>query len=350
MDTDRADQPTRLRSIVGAALLADFASTRGLGLPEVLRDTGIRESDLNEPTAEITLGQEVALMRNVVRGVGDEPGQGLLAGLLCHPPSMGVLGFALMTCPTFGHAVDIATRYADLSFTAARLSTRRIGDEFWVLRDDQALPSDIRTFALERDLAAVATVQQDLLSTKLPVVRVEVTVAPHPIYEMFGAIFGVDDIRFDADTSYLVIPANTLDMPLPQANTATARYYEQQCADLMERRRSRVGVSGQVRKLLIRRGGVADQTHIAADLDISVRTLRRRLADEGTTFRELSNETVGMLAEELLVAGLTVEQVADRLGYSSVSAFGSAFRSWKGQSPGHFARINRGRATVRVGA
>ncbi|RDI67603.1 hypothetical protein DFR76_103674 [Nocardia pseudobrasiliensis] len=48
---------------------------------------------------------------------------------------------------------------------------------------------------------------------------------------------------------------------------------------------------------------------------LGVRTLRRRLSDEGTTFRELANETIGMLAEELLIAGLTVEQVADRLGY-----------------------------------
>ncbi|MBU3065280.1 hypothetical protein KO481_27605 [Nocardia sp. NEAU-G5] len=52
----------------------------------------------------------------------------------------------------------------------------------------------------------------------------------------------------------------------------------------MQSRRSRTGPSGQVRELLIRRGAVSDQAHIAADLDISVRTLRRRPAGEGTTF------------------------------------------------------------------
>jgi AraC-like DNA-binding protein len=116
----------------------------------------------------------------------------------------------------------------------------------------------------------------------------------------------------------------------------------------MQRRRTRTGLGGQVRELLIRRGGVADQTHIAADLDLSVRTLRRRLAGEGTTFREVSNETVGLLAEEMLIAGLTVEHAAERLGYSSVSAFTSAFRSWRGQSPGQFARIHRGRTSAQV--
>lgn len=348
MDTDRADETMRLRSIGSAALLVDFASSRGMTSADALRGTGIREEDLGEQTAEITHAQEIALIRNIVHGVDDEPGQGLLAGLMCHTTSLGVLGFAIMSSPTLGHALNIALRHADLTYTVANHTMRMVGDEAWVVRDDRALPEDIRTFALERDLGAISTVQQDLMSTKPPVLRAHLALPPHPIYEMFGAVIGVDDVRFGEDQSVMVFTAGALDMPLPQANIAVARYYEQQCEDLMQRRRSRIGVSGRVRKLLIRRGGVADQTHIAADLDVSVRTLRRRLADEGTTFRELSNETVGMLAEELLVAGLTVEQVADRLGYSSVSAFGSAFRSWKGQSPGHFARINRGRAAVRV--
>ncbi len=286
-------------------------------------------------------------MSNVVTGIEDEPGLGLLAGLLCHPPAMGVLGFALMSSATLRHAMDIALRYTDLSFTAASHSIEENGDQVWVLRDDSMLPEHLRRFALERDLAAIATMQQDLLPMRIPAIRVELFVEAHPIYEMFGAVFGVEDVVFSAPKSRIAFKASTLETPLPQSNISTARFYEQQCNDLMESRHSRGGLSGRVRQLLIRHGGSADQTRIAADLDVSVRTLRRRLAEEGTTFRELSTETVGLLAEELLIAGLTVEQAAERLGYSSVSAFASAFRTWKGQSPGHFGRLHRGRATVR---
>ena len=62
---------------------------------------------------------------------------------------------------------------------------------------------------------------------------------------------------------------------------------------------------------------------------------------EGITFRELENETFGVLAEELLAAGLSVAQVAARLGYSSSSALTHAFKSWKGMAPGSFARSRR---------
>ncbi|WP_067547777.1 AraC family transcriptional regulator [Nocardia crassostreae] len=337
----------RLRSITSTALLVDFALGRGLPLASVLKGTGIREVDLRDPSFEITVGQEFSVTRNVVEGIEDEPGLGLLAGLLCHPPSLGVMGFALMSSMNMRHAMDIAQRYSDLTFTTAPHQIEDRGAEVWVVRDDSVLPPEIRRFTLERDLAAIATVQQDLLPMRIPTVRVELNVEAHPIYEMFGAVFGVEDVHFSMPRSQIGFQASTLQTPLPQANLSTARFYEQQCADLMESRRSRSGLSGRVRQLLIRHGGSADQTRIAADLDVSVRTLRRRLAEEGTTFRELSTETVGMLAEELLIAGLTVEQAAERLGYSSVSAFASAFRSWKGQSPEHFGRLHRGRAPVR---
>ncbi|WP_405492613.1 AraC family transcriptional regulator [Nocardia sp. NBC_00511] len=338
------EELAQLRSITSTALLADFALGRGLSLQSILRDSGLRETELRDPSAEITMGQEFSVMRNVVAGIDDEPGMGLLAGLLCHPPSMGVLGFALMSSSNLRHAMDIALRYADLSFTAARHYSENRGDQVWVVRDDSMLPEDLRRFTLERDLAAIATIQQDLISVRIPAVKVELYVDAHPIYEMFGAVFGVDEVSFGMPQSRMAFQASALETPLPQANLSTARFYEQQCTDLMESRRSRSGLSGRVRQLLIRHGGSADQTRIAADLDVSVRTLRRRLAEEGTTFRELSLETVGMLAEELLIAGLTVEQAADRLGYASVSAFASAFRTWKGQSPGHFGRMHRGRA------
>jgi len=343
-----SEESPRVRSISGVALLVDFARSRGLSVPSLLPGTGISESQLEDPNAEITLAQEISLTRNVVAAIDDEPGLGLMAGLMCHPPNFGVMGFAIMSSPSIRQAAQTCIQYTDLTCTFAEHTIEDHGDEFWFIRDDHAVPADLHRFVLERDLAAIATIQQDVLGSRLPAIRVEIALEAHPIYEMFGALLGVEKILFGMEQTVLVGYSSSLNLPLPQANPTTARFYEHQCAELMQRRRSRTGLSGRVRELLIHRGGVADQVHIAADLDISVRTLRRRLAGEGTTFREVSNETVGLLAEEMLIAGLTVEHAAERLGYSSVSAFTSAFRSWRGQSPGQFARIHRGRTSARV--
>ncbi|MFI5776710.1 AraC family transcriptional regulator ligand-binding domain-containing protein [Nocardia sp. NPDC051570] len=336
--------PRQLRSITGAALLTKFAVSRGMTMPAVLQHTGIAEGQLQDPSAEITLDQEITLIRNIVTETGHEPGLGLMAGLLCHPPSLGVLGFAVMSSSTLRHALEIVVRYADLLFTATHFALEDHDDELWLVRDHDAVPNDLKQFLAERDFAALPTIQHDLFPVRVPTLRFEIAGKPHPVYEMFGALFGTDNIIFNAPQSIVVWHSSALDVPLPQANPATAQFYEQQCAELIQRRHKRNGLSGRVRELLIRHRGVTAQTRVAADLGVSVRTLRRRLADEGITFRELNNETMGMLAEELLLAGLTVEQTADRLGYGSASAFTSAFRSWKGQSPGLFARANRGRA------
>jgi AraC-like DNA-binding protein len=193
---------------------------------------------------------------------------------------------------------------------------------------------------MERDLAATFTVQLDLIPVPLPVRRAEVTFAPDPAYAEFAAAAGVELI-FSQPQSSIVIDASILNTPLPQANPHVASVCVRQCAELLSRRQERLGVSGKVRELLLRRGAIAAQPNIAANLGISVRTLRRKLADEETTFRELSNETFGGLTEELLAAGLTVEHIAARLGYSGAPALTHAFKSWRGTTPGRYARQRR---------
>ncbi|MGH3646592.1 MAG: helix-turn-helix domain-containing protein [Micromonosporaceae bacterium] len=139
------------------------------------------------------------------------------------------------------------------------------------------------------------------------------------------------------------LDAALLDVPMPQANPHTDAICERQCADMLQRRRQWLGLAGQVRDLLLRRRAVAEQEDVAAELHLSVCTRRRRLAEEGTSYRELAAETAGLLAEEPLAAGLTVEDVAHRLGYSTASTFTYAFKQWKGTTPGAYARARPSR-------
>lgn len=82
-----------------------------------------------------------------------------------------------------------------------------------------------------------------------------------------------------------------LDAPLPQADPVTARELEQQCMRLLEFRRRRRGVAGHVRSLVLAElDGSPTMDRIAAQLHVDPRTLRRQLAAEGTSFRELIDE------------------------------------------------------------
>ncbi|WP_162958549.1 AraC family transcriptional regulator [Nocardia yunnanensis] len=330
-----------VRSIHSAATLVDFAVSRSMTVAAALAETGLTAADLEDTDREIEVGQEFRIIENILDTTGDEPGMGLLAGFSVHLPMLGPLGIALGSCATVREMAELWARYAELSFAYCRVDIADAGDRVLVGLEPGALPERLRRFALEHDLAVLRTVQRELLNWDVLVHRLEVALPYASVYEAVGVLLGIAAIDFDRPASTLFLDAADLQRPMPQANSILRRQYERQCADIVERRRARIGLAGRVRALLLRRDRGVDQATVAADLHMSVRTLRRRLAQEGTSFRELSGETTVLLAEELLATGYTVDAVAARLGYTSVSAFATAFRDWKGQTPGQFAQSRR---------
>ena len=78
---------------------------------------------------------------------------------------------------------------------------------------------------------------------------------------------------------------------------------------------------------------------VARALELSVRTLRRRLEEAGTSFREVSDRLRAQAAQRLLhEQGLTVAEASRQLGFSDVRAFRRAFKRWLGQVPGEVRR------------
>jgi len=95
--------------------------------------------------------------------------------------------------------------------------------------------------------------------------------------------------------------------------------------------------SYQARVLDLIRNGLTQQDAVAYRLSISVATLRRRLEEEGTSFRDLMSGHVLEQAMMLLRKGYSVSQVGEVLNYSDVRAFNRAFKRMTGQTPAQFA-------------
>ncbi|MEU1229159.1 AraC family transcriptional regulator [Streptomyces sp. NPDC005828] len=317
-----------------------LAADHGVPAGTCLAGTGLSAEELHGAGTEVTARQELVLVGNMLDALGNPPGLGIEAGQLYHLTTYGIWGFALVSSPTLRSAVGTALRFVDLSYSLGRIRPREEADDVRLVLDAPDVPPALRRFFVERDAAGIATIQRELLASPAPFREVAFAFPPPAGGTgRYEELFGVAP-TFDAEETLIGIEPSRLDLPLPQANAHTEALALAQCRELLARRRARTGLAGRVRDVLV---GLLperpDADEVAARLHLATRTLRHRLAAEGTSYRALLSEVREHLAEELLItAGLPVEQIARRLGYVEVSSFSQAFRQWKGVGPREYRK------------
>ncbi|BBX65699.1 AraC family transcriptional regulator [Mycobacterium saskatchewanense] len=336
------------RNIASVALMTEFAREHGLAVADALEGSGLSEGALQDHDRMIMGRQELAVATNLVNRLGDPANLGMRVGRGYYVGSFGIFGFACLTSSTLGDAVRFAARFYELSYGFCLPSVTVEGPVAALRLDLPDLTGPVADFLVRRDLAAIARVMAELLGRPIPFTAVEFA-GPEPSSGDAEAreAFGVTP-RYGSPANVARWPAALLDSRLPQASEMSAAMCEQQCHDLLERRRQRTGVARRVRERL---ASIDGEPHtiavVARQLAMSERTLRRRLAEENTSFRELVEEVHRVLAEELLATGaLSVEDVALRLGYAEATSFIAAFKRWTGTTPARYQRAAAPRARL----
>jgi AraC-like DNA-binding protein len=144
-------------------------------------------------------------------------------------------------------------------------------------------------------------------------------------------------IKFDRPANRLIFAAKLLDTPLKTADPIATQLARAQC----ERELAAIvdaGFPGRVRAAIARRAeGVPSLAEVARELHVSTRTLKRKLADRGTTFSAILDDVRRQRALLLLDnRELSIGEIAGKLGYSEVPNFTRAFRKWTGTTPGAY--------------
>lgn len=323
------------RSSATGRHVVEVAEQHGLDAMTCLAGTGLSPDDLSNPNREINPAQELAIIRNVIAHLGNRPGLGMEAGSRYSLADTGILGYALMSSPTFGDAVDVAWRYSALSASYLNLAAPEVvGGEAVVAIDDTHIPPDVRQFLIERDFGMAVRILPMLIGSHHRPMAFRI--------ELADLTLPVESIEFDNISvavvtgvrNALVFPADLIDQPMPAADPQTAAICIRECEQLLDRRRTRRGVAAAVRSRIIQNSAqIPSMAEVAKSLSITERTLHRRLTAEGTSFRALLDEVRATLAAELLDSGFTVEETARRLGYSETAAFTRAHIRWNGHPP-----------------
>ncbi|MEV6235350.1 AraC family transcriptional regulator [Lentzea sp. NPDC051838] len=325
---DLSGQPPEFRrGTAGVRAMVEVGAQHGVGARECLHSTGISPEMLHDGSV-VSGAQELAVAANLVTATGHAPGVGFAVGERLSLRAYGVWGFALLTCPTVRGAVEFGLRYLPLTYAVTGLSMRVRGDEAALIVDDGPGQEELGPFLVEREIAVTTGILRTILDESPPSMRVELRSSP--VSADYGQALGAP-VEFDAPHNAIVTDTAVLDLPLPQADPLTTTVCERACRSLLLERRS-PRVARDVRAVIA--DGVTDAGLIAARLHLSPRTLRRHLAVEGTSLRQLVDEARRFQAIELMTQHrLSVEQVALRLGYADAATFIRAFRRWTGTTP-----------------
>jgi AraC-like DNA-binding protein len=307
---------------------------------------GLFRAQLRDPYAAVSLHRYVAFLEAAASRVGD-PGFGMRVGTLLRPPDLGPAGLLFATAPTMRKGLQRFGRYLATIQGATQADLRGAGDaEGWVYRIEDATIWP-RAQDCELTLSTMCSLIRARLGQRWAPVEVHFEhggVRRDPaLRDVFRA-----PVRFNQPMTQLLIPTADLDRPLRTEDADVAPALERHAQDLLARdMHARGGSAGSVTERVDRLVGAQigmeriTVASVARDLGLSARSLQRRLAEEGTTLRDLVQAHRRLMAESRLTSGQASHAlIAHALGYSDSTVFWRAFKRWSGASPTDY----RGRA------
>lgn len=323
------------RSILGLMYTMQGLRQLGEDPTPVLQRYGL-DLDRLDPAARIDRALELRIHTEVAERLRD-PLAGLKIGRCFGFAGYGPLTMLLMTCADTAEAIRVGIHYQRLTYLYSTLAFEPGARESaLVLTPPPLAPRAFRfrvdgevsgTYKLMRDLLAALNVDIRPLRIDLPYAR------PHEAaaYERhFGCA-----VRFGGTQARLWLRNEHLHLPFPSRDSAAHALYRGLCDEqLLQQHHELDNLSQKVALHLDLLAGSAPAARVARFFGLSERSFRRQLAEEGASFRALVGAARHRQAQRLLCdSALSVEAVAERLGYAEAAAFIRAFRRWSGMTP-----------------
>ena len=293
----------------------------------------LTDPDLRVPDASVEAAWRLAAALTHDDAVGVHLAEALPRGAL------DLVEYAFRSSPSLAAGLERLVRYGRVisDRVAVRLDAN---SERLLLQFRDAARTPLHPGRAEFALAASLKLARD--STGRNITPLQVCFAhPAPAEADEQRRFFRGPVAFGAGSTSLILSAHDAARPLLGADEALSVIVRRRLdKTLADRRQTEGGRFGErVRRLMVEQLGGATLTPpaVAKALGVSRRTLSRRLADDGTSFRDMLDDVRRESACALLHdRSLSVGDIAFFLQYSEPAAFHRAFRRWTGQAPGDF--------------
>jgi len=308
----------------------------------LLEAAGIAAASIADPSTRVPVERYAALYNLTTRAIDDEA-----FGLFSAPMRGGSFEFlcrAVAPAPTLGEALERMGRFLRVLLPDVAITTqRRAGAAILTIAEVRALgasPDDPgRVFAFEWLLRLIHGLACWLVGRGLALDRVSFPYARPPHADDYALIY-TEHAEFGAGVLAAHFAAPLLDLPIRRDEAAVNTFLQGAPGKItMLYRRDREMVLRVRDMLRIALPANLDLDQVASTLHLSPRTLHRRLADEGASFRGIKDALRRDLAlAQLAKSSDSIAQIAADLGYADTSTFFRAFTNWTGLSPTEYRR------------
>lgn len=313
--------------------IIDLVKRWGVTAQDVLGPLGINEATLDDPGARMPNVDVERIVQRAIELTGEQ-GLGFYLALEMRISWHGYLGFAAMTAPTLREALVIAERYTPTRTSTMDLRLLEEGDTASLILDEREDLGIAREVVVVGLLLGIATIGDAITGAQLTG-HAELAMPEPPHFARFKHLF--DRVLFSRPAHRLVFPSSHLDMRLTLSDPAALRLATERCEAELTALGFDQRASARLRALLtssLATGALTSAEDAARALGMSGRTLKRRLADEKTTYSDILDDVRHKRALALLDdKRITITEIASRLGYADAPSFTHAFQRWTGQTP-----------------
>jgi AraC-like DNA-binding protein len=331
--SDRVHTPTKLAKII------DTVVAEGVSPAQALAGVGVSPAELLSPDTRVSLQQVLIACANAIR-LSRDSSLAFRAGASMHISSFGMYGFAILCSADFRKTMSFCERYHVLSTPLVTLTFREEhGEGVWSVDPIVHTPINdpLYRFIVEMQMGIILSLMRDVMGASFSPKEVALAFS-RPNDFGLAKHFRECKIVFGRPVNEFIFDATWLNASARLGDRTSYALVESLCDRLIAEMSQLAGVAGTVRAVLLQDlGRRPSLTAVASRLKISERTLRRRLAQQGVSFRSLLGELRAQLAVRYLrETSMNNDDVAVAIGFRDPATFRHAFRRWTGRSPSAF--------------
>ncbi|MFN4170017.1 MAG: AraC family transcriptional regulator [Pannonibacter phragmitetus] len=330
----RAPKIKSVRASVLTPLLKHIAD-QGSNIQEFIAKYGITRTQLSDPYSVLPLGRYVTLFEAAAVHLKD-PDLGLKLAMRVQPADMGPMGVLFSLSPSIAAGFQrLASHVMALQSGTQSNMFEVNGDLVWTYRLQDPVMWPRRQDA-EYTLAACAQLVRSCFSPEWKPLEVHFEHAESANPQLLQRIFRAP-VLYRQASNRIIMGRDDATRIYRSEDRELVTILEHHLADLIgdesdesqtmtDRIRNRISLYLGQKPVTL--------TALAAELNMSARSLQRRLAEEGTSLRDLVREhRIQLAANQLTQKDARVTQIAHSLGYADGTVFWRAYRGWKGEPP-----------------